>query len=314
MMTAEEKTSLAVLTIAVVLVPVVLGAALGWPVWSWLLLAVPLLGVVVLVARNIQRRVQQDLLRPLHATPPGHVEQQDQAPHTPVPEMELPSAVADYVFRFSATAYWRLARGSKMQHTNLGALARGAIIDRAKTITAAEQPDKVDIVQHRLASALGAVQPDATGGVEAWADHVQLTLPEADQERLRKYSNLRKDDELGEYERNHERRKRAYLGDDVLKSTGSAVTWWLAQRDNDVEDTVRLIGALAQLSAAANDREVPELFRHLIPTPAASDRLPSSRQTAVIGSRRAPATRGAARPPVSPGPVFRRDHFRTSVR
>ncbi len=285
MMTTEEKTLLAMLTLATVLVPVTLGVALGWPVWSWPLLAVPLLGVLWLVARNVQRRVQQDLLWPLHAASPGHVEQQDQAPHTPVPDTELPSAGADYHFRFSATAYWRPARGSKMQHANPGALAAGAIVDRAKTITAAEQPDQVGIAQHRLASALGAVQLDASGGVEAWADHVQLTLSEADQERRRKYSDLRKDDDLGEHERNLERRKRTYLGDEVLRNTGSAVTWWLARKDNDVEDTVRLIGALAQLSAAANNTEVPELFRHLVPTAAAPGQLPFA---SLDGDRRFP--------------------------
>jgi fatty acid desaturase len=60
-MTTEEKTLLAVLTIAAVLVPVALGAALGWPAWSRLLLAVPLLGALGLVARNIQRRVRYEL-------------------------------------------------------------------------------------------------------------------------------------------------------------------------------------------------------------------------------------------------------------
>ncbi len=72
-------------------------------------------------------------------------------------------------------------------------------------------------------------------------------------------------EDVWERERDHERRKRAYLGDDVLQSTGSAVVWWLAQHDNDVEGAVRLIGALAELSAAANDAEVPELFRYLVP-------------------------------------------------
>lgn len=274
MMTTEEKTLLVVLMLATVLVPVALGAALGWPVWSWLLLAVPLLAVLWLVARNVQRRVQQDLLWPSHAALRGHVEQQDQAPHTPVADVTLPSADPDYHFRFSATACWRPARGSRLQHTNPGALAADTIVERARTITAAEQPDQVGIVQHRLASALGAVQLDASGGVETWADQVQLTLSEADQEQLRKRSDKRKDNDLWEHEREHECRKRAYLSNDVLKSTGSAVTWWLARKDNDVEDTVRLLGALTVLCAAANNTEVPEPFRHLVPTAAAPGQLP----------------------------------------
>ena len=128
------------------------------------------------------------------------------------------------------------------------------------------KPDQIDVVQHRLASALGTVQRDMPSGMEVWADQVQLTLPEADRERLRKFSGVRKDTDLWEHERNYESRKRAYFRSEVLESTGSAVIWWLAQKDNDVEDTVRLIGALAQLSAAANNTEVSEPFRHLVPS------------------------------------------------
>jgi hypothetical protein len=268
MMTTEEKTLLAILTLAAVLVPVAFGTVLGWPVWSWLLLATPLLSILGLVARNILRRVQQEqLLWPPYAAPPVHVEQQDQAPHILIPDISLPSTLPDYPFRFSATAYWHPMRGSKTPYANPGALAKMAIIDRAKALTVAEHPDDVDVVRHRVESELGAVQPVASGGMETWADQVQLTLSEADQERLRRRSDLRKDDDLGERERNHECRKRTYLKE-VFTSTGSAVTWRLAQKDNDVEDTVRLIGALAQLSVAVNDREVvPGLFRHLLPTP-----------------------------------------------
>lgn len=271
-MTTEEKTLLAVLAIAAVLVPFALGAALDWPAWSWLLLAVPLLGALGLVARNIVRRVQQERLWQPSAARPVQPEPQDSALQRAVPVTALPSAVADYDFHFSATAYWRAAKGSKTQHANPGALATDAIVGRAQTITAAEQPNRVDIVQYRLASALGVVQ-DASGGVEVWADDVQLALSEADQERLRKLSDVRKDDDLGEHERNHECRKQAYLRE-VMTSTGSAVIWWLARKDNDIENTVRLIGALAQLSAAANDAEVPELFRHLVPIPALPGQLP----------------------------------------
>jgi hypothetical protein len=273
-MTTEEKTLLTMLTVAAVLVPVALGAALGWPAWSWPLLAVPLLGVPGLVARNIHQRVQQEQLWQSYAAPPGQVEQQDQALHIQVADVALPSAVPNYDFHFSATAYWHPTRGSKMQHANPGALVTNAILAWAKTITEVEQPDKVDVVQHRLASALGAVRRDADSGVEVWADQVQLTLSEADQERLRKLSDGRKDRDLWEHEHSHERLKRAYLSNDVLKSTGSAVTWCLTQKNNDVEDTVRLIGTLAQLSAAANDKEVDELFRHLVPTPALPGQLP----------------------------------------
>ncbi len=67
-MTTEEKSLLAVLAIVAVLVPITLGAVLDWPAWSWLLFTIPLLGVVGLVVRSIQRRVQYELpLQPYSA-------------------------------------------------------------------------------------------------------------------------------------------------------------------------------------------------------------------------------------------------------
>jgi hypothetical protein len=273
-MTTEEKTLLAVLAIAAVLVPITLGAALDWPAWSWLLLTIPLLGIVGLVVRSIQRRVQYELpLRP-YSAPSLQMEQQDSGQQTPVGALALPSAVAGYDFHFSATVYWRPARGSRTEHANLGTLAVEAILDRAKAITVAEQLSDVEVVRHRLASELGPVRRDTTGVVEAWADDVQLTLSEADQQRLYKFLEVRKNEALWEYERNYESRKRDYLRDEVLNSTGSAVTWWLVQKGNDVEDTVRLLGSLAQLSAAANDTEVSERFRHLVPTPVPAGQFP----------------------------------------
>jgi hypothetical protein len=103
--------------------------------------------------------------------------------------------------------------------------------------------------------------------VNALAADVTLALAPADRERLRKLNDLRKDEEIWEYERQHERNKRRYLGDDVLKSAGSAVVWWLARHENEIEKAVDMIGPLARIAAAANDDEVPELFRHLLVPP-----------------------------------------------
>ena len=272
-MTTEEKTLLTMLTVAAVLVTVVLGAALGWSVWLWPLLAVPLLGAPGLMYRILRRRGSCHIVLQPHGAPSSHIEQQDPTRQISIGST-LQTAFDDYKFHFSATAYWRQAKGSKMQHASPGALVANAIIDWAQTITKVEQPDNVDVVQHRLASALGAVRPDADIGVEVWADNVQLTLSEADQERLCKLAEGRKDRHLWEHEHSHERLKRDYLSNDVLKTTGSTVVWRLAQKDNDVEDTVRLISTLAQLSAAANDKEVDELYRHLVPTPPPRSQLP----------------------------------------
>jgi hypothetical protein len=146
-MTTEEKTLLAVLTAAAVLVSAALGGALGWPMWSWLLLAVPLLGVLGLMARNIQRRVRPDWLREGYvAAPVQEVEQQPQDQQIPVADVTLPSAADGYAFHFSATVYWSPMGGSALQHANLAGLAADAVVSRARAITVTEQPSQVDAV------------------------------------------------------------------------------------------------------------------------------------------------------------------------
>lgn len=280
-MTIAERKLLAALTLAAVLVPLVLSAVLDWSAWSWLLCTALLLGILGLVVRNILRRLQREQLRDLHASEFIEAESQSvevdesEARQTLIIDVALPSAAAEYNFCFSATVYWRPAMGSTVWHADLRCLATDALIGRAQAITVVEQPSRVDVVQHRLAAVLGVAQRDVSNNVEAWAEQVTLTLSEADQLRLRKHSDVRKDRDIWEHERDHERSKREYLGNDVLKSTGSAVVWWLVQKDNDIEGAVRLIGALAQLSAAANETEIPELFRHLVPVSALSGQ-PSS--------------------------------------
>ncbi|MGH8929708.1 MAG: hypothetical protein ACRDZO_03480 [Egibacteraceae bacterium] len=255
-MTSEEKTLLAVLAISAVLVPIALGAALGWPVWSWLLLAALPLGGAGRVAWSIQRRVQREREREAKAAPPAQ-DQQPEASHTLVADVALPSAIDGCDFRFSATVYWLPALGATVRHANLGELAVGAIIARAQAITKEEHPSRAEVAQHRLAGELGAVDRDASDAVGAWAEQVQLMLPEADQARLRKLADLRKDEEVWEHERDHERSKRRYLREDVLQSTASAVVWWLARNDGNVERAPGVIKALEQISAAANNAEPP---------------------------------------------------------
>jgi hypothetical protein len=116
-----------------------------------------------------------------------------------------------------------------------------------------------------LAAALGTVLPDGSGQVVTWAGDVALSISDDDDARLRKMSELRKQELAWEHERGVERTMRAYLRNEVLDSPGSAVVWWLARHPEQVEDTARLIGPLAQLSAAAHDTPVHELFRDLVP-------------------------------------------------
>jgi hypothetical protein len=254
--------------------------------WQWLLIAVVLLVAVGMIGRSLTfRRAQQRLRdsfaeqdRPVTSHPVASAERTApllESPTRTVPatvnpvatitSVSLASAQPDYRFDFSATVHWRPVPGFVgLPHGNPVALATNAVIGRAYEITATEHPADHEVVQHKLNAALGTMQPERTGQVEAWAVRVSLVLSPPDQERLLKLADVRKDEELWERERNHEQRKRAYLTQDVLASPGSAVVWWLARDFGQVRETVALIGTLAQLSAAANNTEVPELFRSLI--------------------------------------------------
>lgn len=269
-MTNEEKTLLVGLTVGAVGVPVVLGLVLPWPVWVWVVLVVVLLSVPFQVRRTILYRAQQRELRQQVLVQQQSRAELEQAAATPPPQFQreivagvpLPSAVPDYDFVFAATVYWRtVPRPGGWQHANPGALATDAVIVRAREVTIQELPHRYAMAQFRLNSALGTILGDGSGFVEVWATQVQLTLADDDLTRLRKLADVRKDQDVWDHERHHERAKRAYLGDDVLKNTGSAVVWWLAHAkdDIDVRGTVDLIGTLRQLSAAANNSEVPEL-------------------------------------------------------
>jgi hypothetical protein len=190
--------------------------------------------------------------------------------HETVPPIALPSAWPDYNFLFTATVCWELTPSNAMPpHANPAALAIDAVLNRARQLVLTQIPTEVTFVRYRLAVALGSVIREQSHQVEAWALDVSLSLTPEDQARLRKLSEVRKDEVVWEHERNYERNKRAYLRDDVLKDTGSAVVWWMARADKGsnkaLEESVNLIGPLAQLSAAANNTEVPELYRHLVP-------------------------------------------------
>ncbi|MFB7582786.1 hypothetical protein [Streptomyces hydrogenans] len=180
----------------------------------------------------------------------------------------LPSATDGYDFLFSATVWWRPVPDHAGQaDSTSSSLAVSSVVSRAVEVVRHEEPGRASFARYLLEGQLGLLLPDLSGRVKAMAADVSLTLAPADRERLQKLNDLRKDEEIWEYERQHERNKRRYLGDDVLKSAGSAVVWWLARHENEIEKAVDMIGPLAQVAAAANDEEVPELFRHLLVPP-----------------------------------------------
>ncbi|HVV20749.1 MAG TPA: hypothetical protein VHF06_15045 [Pseudonocardiaceae bacterium] len=270
-MTAEDRTLLVVLTIAAIGLPVWLGRLLHWPVWVQGVVIVLLLLTPFAVYRRVRHRIELGATRrPVYPVPldPEPVE-----PAHPQFEREivmstgLASAVPEYEFLFSATVLWRPTSDIQVhQHANPAALAVAAIIERAEAVTAQEPPHRYTVALHRLNGVLGTVLTDRTGAVEAWAGQVQLTLNDGDLERLQKLADIRKDEQVWEYERLREQNRRSYYGNDVFKDPGSALVWWLShtEDDVDVQGAVELIGALAQLSAAANNKTVPELLPALL--------------------------------------------------
>ena len=152
-----------------------------------------------------------------------------------LPRMPVPSAVAGYEFRFSATVRWReSANVPQVVHSDPEAVARAVIVRRAFDLLAARDPGEVALAEVELAGALGAKLPDAAGLIEAWAGDVTLTLSDDDKERMRRLAEIRKEEEVWAKEREYEKQRRAYLGDDVLKSAGSAVVWALSDRKSVV--------------------------------------------------------------------------------
>ncbi|WP_018544254.1 hypothetical protein [Streptomyces sp. LaPpAH-108] len=249
--------------------PAVLGHFMHWSAWLW--------GFLSMVTVSGSLLLVMTVLSGGRASARPHEPEDSETPAAPVEppyqetrvvEAALPSAVDGYDFLFSATVWWRPVPGHPDRSDGAyQALSVSSIVSRALKVVHGEEPGRASFARYLLEGELAVSLPDRSGRVEALASDVTLTLAHADRERLRKLNDLRKDEEIWEYEREHERNKRRYLGDDVLKSAGSAVVWWLARHEDEIEKAVGMIGPLAQISAAANDEEVPELFHHLLVPP-----------------------------------------------
>ncbi|WP_051854844.1 hypothetical protein [Streptomyces sp. NRRL B-1347] len=253
-------------TVILGLIFVILGLSTSWPLWAWPATAVLLLVITAATHKALSRGADELLstavsgLQPELFTP--------ERPERRVTHVALPSATPDYDFSFAATVLWsELEAPEEAPVINPAGLAVDAILQRARQHTERQPPTRSAFVQHQLNGALGIMRMDPTGRVLAMAQDVSLSLPEQDRERLGKLSDVRKDEDVWEHERNYERSKRTYLGNDVLKDTGSAVVWWLSRNDEEVEGTVDRIGLLARLSAAANNDAVLPPFDHLVPQP-----------------------------------------------
>ncbi|MEV4615719.1 hypothetical protein AB0K43_24465 [Kitasatospora sp. NPDC049258] len=251
------------------LAPAVIGNLLHRSVWLWGFMSmVTASGSLLLVLTIFSGgRASADPHEPREAEPPSAPTEQPYQ-QTRVVDAALPSAAGGYDFFFSATVWWRPVPDHPDRSGSASPdLAVSSVVGRALDVVHREEPGRASFARYHLAAELGVPILDRSGRVTAHATDVTLTLAPSDRERLRKLNDLRKDEEIWEYERQHERNKRRYLGDDVLKSAGSAVVWWLARHENEIEKAVDMIGPLAQIAAAANDEEMPELFRHLLVPP-----------------------------------------------
>lgn len=236
------------------------------PLGIWLTaVGITITAAVVLLLRIWSRNSKNAPLEPptLYVPPPPRpIEPSEQR----VEQVPLPSQEEDYDFLFSATVLWSPLRQSwDSTLVNPAALAVDAILRRARQITECREPGRAALVAHELGGVLGTMQDDATGYVKAMAKSVQVTLSTQDQERLDKLAMVRKDRVVWEHDRKYEQSKREYLGEDVLKDTGSAVVWWLVKNNDHVEKTVNDIGLLATLSSVANNKEIPHQAAYASP-------------------------------------------------
>ncbi|MFD7940141.1 hypothetical protein ACFV4T_37495 [Streptomyces sp. NPDC059755] len=273
-MTTGRKTTTVFLTVLCALLLTILGLVQEWPAWAWAVLALVIAGAPAAAFKIAAMRrgsLPADFTNFLPAAP---IERREHH----VSRVALPSQWNDYDFVFSATVRWHpLESHGSEPVLNPAGLAVEAVLERARNLTEQREPGRASFVQHELSGALSRMRPDTSGHLQVMAENITLTLHEPDQERLTKLAEVRKDKAVWEHQRTYEQSKREYLGDDVLKDTGSAVVWWLAKNDNHVEKTVADLGLLAQLASAANDTDIPERLQSLIPT-SSGPSMPAERE------------------------------------
>ncbi|GAA0499616.1 hypothetical protein [Streptomyces olivaceiscleroticus] len=274
-MTTGCKTTTVFVTVLCALLLTILGLVQEWPAWVWPVLAVLLIGIPAAAFKVASARrgpVPVVFEEQITAAPFERREQQ-------VTRVALPSQWDDYDFQFSATVRWYpLDHGGDDRIVNPAGLAVEAVLDRARAITEQREPGRASLVQHELSGALSRMRPEGTGHLQVMAEDVTLVLREHDQERLDRLAEVRKDKAVWEHQRKYEQSKREYLGEDVLKDTGSAVVWWLAKNDDHVEKTVADLDLLARLTSAANDTEIPERLRDMLAQPSGERPVPFERE------------------------------------
>ncbi|WP_239109987.1 hypothetical protein [Streptomyces anulatus] len=165
------------------------------------------------------RRASADPCEPGEPEPPAAPVEQPYR-ETQVIDAPLPSALDGYDFLFTATVWWKPVLDHAGRSDSASpAIAAASVVSRARDLVRHEEPGRASFAQYLLDGELGVLLPDRNERVKAWAADVTLTLAPADREHLRKLNDLRKDEELWEYERQHERNKRRRLGNEGKRST-----------------------------------------------------------------------------------------------
>lgn len=238
-LTSEQKKVLAALAvIAVLLVAIIWVAGSGTAASSTAigLAALGGLGMMLWKKQGTKNRTQPP------PQPPAQSTQMLQPPapqRFPVRDVMLNSAREDYQFSFSCTVLWQpLPNSPGLPHTNPGALAAELILEEAEKLASTIAPGDAARGQYQLTSALGTVRSDKGGQIQVWAENIQLALPEKDAERLARLAEVRKQEEVWEYERNYERNVRSYLQEEVLADPATALVWWLAGTRSDEKKRV----------------------------------------------------------------------------
>ncbi|WP_173019708.1 hypothetical protein [Streptomyces alkaliphilus] len=265
-MSTGARTLTVFLAVLTALFVAIAGVCAGWPgpVWVWpvLLLAAPALVVeAVRLVAGRRAPIPPEVTPYLPAAP---VERREAR----VSGVALPSALADYDFFLSGTVRWSpTGAGGTEPLINPAGLAVEAVLARARAITERREPGRASLVQHELNGDLSVMRTEPSGRLRVMAEGITLALADHDRERLEQLAEVRKEKAVWEHRRKHEQSRREYLGEDVFRNTGTALTWWLARNDEQVEKTVEDIGLIARLTSAVNDTDVPERLRHLVPDP-----------------------------------------------
>jgi len=165
----------------------------------------------------------------------------------------LPTASEEYTFSFSASARW-ICADRQLEEDAQAAIAREALLNRARKLTASWRPEQVDLAAHDLAAALSAKEEAPGHKLTAWAADVLLVMPPADRLHLESVVKVKREIDLWELRIEKEQKARAYLKDDALKSADDAVVWWLSRNESNVEQAVELSGVLARLSDLATGK------------------------------------------------------------